>query len=58
MRHNSDVDVLIDFPDDRADDAWTFLENLVREFGVPIDMHDKRRCSVRFVDHIRAIPVT
>ncbi len=58
MRDDSDVDVLIDFPAEKADAAWTFLEDLVLEFGVPIDMHDKRWCSARFLDHIRAIPVT
>ncbi len=58
MRRDSDVDVLIDFPDEEADAAWTFLEDLAREHGVPIDMHDIRWCSSRFLEHIRPVELT
>ena len=54
FRHDSDLDVLIDFPRDAKADPWTFLEDLSRQHGIPIDMHDASYCKEAFVDRVVA----
>lgn len=54
FRHNSDLDVLIDFPAATDADPWAFLDDLSRKHGMPIDMHDAGYCKRAFVDCVMA----
>ena len=54
FRHDSDLDVLIDFPSNTQADPWTFLEDLSRKHEMPIDMHDASYCKRAFVDRVSA----
>lgn len=54
MTDLSDLDVLIDFPADAGETAWTFVEELARRVDLPIDLHDARHCERRFVERVRA----
>ncbi|KQT52683.1 hypothetical protein ASG43_19725 [Aureimonas sp. Leaf454] len=53
MRFDSDLDVLVDFPADRAVEAWIFAEDVARRHAIPIDLHDASTSRAAFVDRVR-----
>ncbi len=57
MRHDSDVDVLVDFPPEAKAAAWEFVEDLGRELRVPVDVNYADWCSAGFLAHIDAVPI-
>jgi predicted nucleotidyltransferase len=52
MRHDSDVDILTDFPPDALDDAWVFAEEACWRLRLTPDIRPRAWCSQRFLDHI------
>jgi predicted nucleotidyltransferase len=57
MRHDSDVDVLVDFPDATKTAAWDFAESLARELALKLDLNEAGACSAAFLAHIAACPL-
>ncbi len=58
MRHDSDVDILADFPPDALDDAWVFAEEACWRLRLTPDIRPRAWCSRRFLDHIAHDAVT
>lgn len=58
MRYDSDLDVLIDFPSERAGAAWHFIEEVCADHGIPPDIHDAGTCRPAFLERVRARGVT
>jgi predicted nucleotidyltransferase len=58
MRHDSDVDILTDFPPDALDDAWVFAEEACWRLRLTPDIRPRAWCSRRFLDHIARDAVT
>jgi len=52
MRHDSDVDILTDFPKEGTDEAWAFAENACRELGLSPDIRPRSWCAPIFLHHI------
>lgn len=52
MRHDSDIDILVDFPRSEVDDAWVFGEDTCRALGLSPDIRPKSWCSAGFLDHV------
>jgi predicted nucleotidyltransferase len=52
MRHDSDLDILIDFPPERAADAWLFAEDACATNALPPDLHDARTTTSAFRDRV------
>lgn len=52
LRFDSDVDLLIDFPDEARSAAWTFAEQECARLGIEGDIRPRAACSARFLDHI------
>lgn len=50
MRHDSDVDILVDFPRQELDDAWLFAEEVCRSLGSTPDIRPKSWCSAAFLE--------
>jgi predicted nucleotidyltransferase len=59
LRFDSDIDVLIDFPEDRLTHAWRFAEDVCRELDLKADLCPLAWCRDDFVAHIRthAVPL-
>jgi predicted nucleotidyltransferase len=53
MKFHSDVDLLLDFPDDKLTDAWNFAETACWDRGLEPDLLPYRWCKPAFLDHIR-----
>jgi predicted nucleotidyltransferase len=54
MRHDSDFDVMIDFPPDRESAAWRVVEDACREADLPADILSTATTTSRFVEKILA----
>ena len=52
MTYHSDVDVLLDFPEDAAGDAWNFAESACWSRGLEPDLVLYGGCKKAFLDHI------
>ncbi len=52
MAYHSDVDILIDFPEDTAGDAWNFAEAACWDRGLEPDLMPYSMCKQDFRDHI------
>ena len=53
VRHSSDVDLLVDFPDDDSTHAaFTFAEQDCARLALLGDIRPQAACSRRFLDHI------
>lgn len=52
MRPDSDVDLLLDFPDDTTPAAWTFAEMASAELNVRYDIRPVSLCDDRFLAHV------
>jgi predicted nucleotidyltransferase len=50
LRHNSDIDILVDFPIERISDAWRFCEDACRQQGLTPDVRPKNLCSSKFLE--------
>jgi predicted nucleotidyltransferase len=59
LRFDSDIDVLIDFPEDRLTAAWRFAEDACRELDLKADLCPLAWCRDDFLTHIRthAVPL-
>jgi predicted nucleotidyltransferase len=58
MRHDSDVDILADFPAEILDDAWVFAEEACWRLRLTPDIRPRSWCSRHFLDHIAPNAVT
>lgn len=54
MGHDSDLDVMIDFPDAGRRAAWDFLENLSAEHGLALDPFDQATTKPAFAARVEA----
>ncbi len=53
LRWNSDVDLLLDFPDgDATTAAWGFAEDECARLGLDYDIRPLAWCEPRFLDHV------
>jgi predicted nucleotidyltransferase len=52
LRFDSDIDVLIDFPEHRLSEAWRFAEDLCRELDLKADLCPLAWCRDDFLAHI------
>jgi tRNA nucleotidyltransferase (CCA-adding enzyme) len=52
MRHDSDVDILADFPPDAIDDAWIYAEEACWRRRLPPDIRPRSWVGGDFLDHI------
>jgi len=52
VRHDSDVDILIDFPADRLSNAWSFAETTCWNLRLEPDIMSLDWCEQAFLDHI------
>jgi predicted nucleotidyltransferase len=52
MRYDSDVDILLDFPPDARDDAWSFAEHACWDRGLDPDITPFSSCKGRFRERI------
>jgi predicted nucleotidyltransferase len=58
MRYDSDVDLLLDFPEDRLSEAWRHAENLCHDLGLRPDLCPLAWCTSEFAERMRAHAVT
>jgi predicted nucleotidyltransferase len=54
MRHDSDLDVLVDFGQAESAAAWRFVEEICRQAGIEADIHDAATSKAPFVARARA----
>ena len=52
FRYNSDVDILVDFPEVHMSDAWRFAEDACFKRGLVPDVSPKAYCSTRFLERV------
>ena len=52
MRHDSDIDLLVDVPADVEADAWRLAERLATKFGLEYDIQPLKWCTPAFVSKI------
>ena len=52
MRFDSDVDILVDFPDETLDDAWSFAEYACWDRKLDPDIMPYGWCRKPFLEHI------
>jgi predicted nucleotidyltransferase len=52
MRYDSDVDILVDFPPDALDDAWSFAERACFERRLDPDITPYSSCKGRFRERV------
>ncbi len=52
MKFHSDVDLLMDFPEDALNEAWAFAEKACWERDLEPDLLPYRWCKRPFLDHV------
>jgi predicted nucleotidyltransferase len=52
IKYDSDVDLLLDFPDDGLSEAWNFAETACWDRGLEPDLMPYRWCKQAFLDHV------
>lgn len=52
MKYDSDIDLLLDFPDDALTDAWDYAETACWDSGVEPDLLPLKWCKPAFLEHI------
>ncbi len=52
LRFDSDIDLLIDFPEERLSAAWRFAEDVCRELDLKADLCPLAWCRDDFLAHI------
>jgi predicted nucleotidyltransferase len=50
MRHGSDIDVIVDFPDELRSEAWRFVEDLGYTLDLPTDILEYKYLKAAFLD--------
>jgi predicted nucleotidyltransferase len=58
MRYDSDVDLLLDFPEDRLSEAWRYAEQVCRDLGLQPDLCPLAWYHADFVARVRDHAVT
>lgn len=54
MRHDSDLDVLIDFADPERVQAWSAVEDACRRAGLEADIHEAATSKPAFLERVLA----
>ena len=54
MRDHSDIDILVDFPEDADAEAWDFAEAACHANGLKPDLMRRAWCKQRFLDAVLA----
>ncbi|WP_156917429.1 nucleotidyltransferase family protein [Salinarimonas rosea] len=54
MRHDSDLDLLVDFPAALHAEAWRFAEDACAQARLPADIRPLAWCTERFRAHVAA----
>lgn len=54
LRFDSDLDLMVDFPPDRAGAAWRFVEDVCDRHGLTPDIHDAATGRDAFAARVRA----
>lgn len=54
IRHDSDVDILLDFPEERLAAAYDVVETACRRLDLPADLRPISLVSERFLSHVLA----
>ncbi|MGC5779878.1 nucleotidyltransferase family protein [Methylobacterium sp. NFXW15] len=54
MSHDSDLDIMIDFPPAGRRAAWEFLEDLSAEHGLAVDVFERATTKPAFVARVEA----
>lgn len=57
QRYDSDVDILVDFPESTQSDAWRFAETACWDLGLKPDVRPANLCSEAFVARIPAYAI-
>lgn len=57
MRHDSDLDVIIDFPPEGESAAWRVVEDACLEVNLPADILSTATTAKSFVEKIMARPI-
>jgi hypothetical protein len=52
MKHDSDVDLLMDFPAEALNEAWKFAEEACWDRKLEPDLLPYRWCKRAFLDHV------
>ena len=52
MTYHSDVDILLDFPEDTLGEAWNFAETACWDRKLEPDLMPYRWCKAVFLDHV------
>ena len=52
MKYRSDVDLLLDFPEETLGDAWNFAETACWDRGLEPDLMPYGWCKTGFLDHV------
>jgi tRNA nucleotidyltransferase (CCA-adding enzyme) len=52
MKYDSDIDLLLDFPEDTLSEAWNFAETACWDRGVEPDLMPLSWCKQAFLDHV------
>lgn len=52
MTHQSDIDVLIDFPPETEPEAWQFVEEACRRHGLSGDIYSVSTTKREFIDRV------
>jgi predicted nucleotidyltransferase len=52
IRYDSDVDILLDFPPDSLDDAWSFAEHACWDLRLDPDITPFASCKGRFRERV------
>jgi predicted nucleotidyltransferase len=52
VKHHSDIDLLMDFPEEALNEAWKFAEQACWDQGLEPDLIPYRWCKQAFLDHV------
>jgi predicted nucleotidyltransferase len=52
MKYDSDVDLLVDFPDNSLGEAWNFAETVCWDRGLEPDLMPYSWCKPGFLEHV------
>lgn len=52
MKHDSDLDIMIDVDASNRRSAWEFLESLASRFDLPVDLFDRSTTRDSFVQRV------
>jgi len=58
LRYDSDIDLLLDFPEDRLSEAWRHAESICHDLGLQPDLCPLAWCGAEFAARVRDHAVT